>query len=57
MAKTLVTVNVICEKDDTQDVLDSLREWFYGHDIGMEFADFHSIEINFLKDYKSFDQT
>lgn len=42
MAKALVRALLICEAEDGRDVVNSLKEWYNGHRIGM---DAHNIEL------------
>jgi hypothetical protein len=44
MPKTLITLNVISEKDNSDDIINQLKELFNSNSIGIEFYEIRSID-------------
>jgi len=46
MKHTLVTMQVICNEEDQDLVIESLESWFFEHDIGMPWHSLHKAGLD-----------
>ena len=50
--KSLVTLQIIVETTDSQEVEQQLYDWFMGSNVGMVFHIIHTDKINFLDHFE-----
>ena len=46
MKLKLITLQVLVNEADAAQVSDSMNEWFYNHEVGMEWHDIHWSDID-----------
>ena len=50
--KSLITMSIICDTADVEDVKNELEVCFMSSSVGMQFHDITDIEIRFLRHYR-----